>query len=99
MRDYPKLRSILGAIFSIDVGLSDAAQTAMLERSLGNAEWRAAFQNELRTAANDQQTSWNDLLSNNQYEVYDDCSEREAREIGLSLLWEKTFPDEPVPEL
>jgi hypothetical protein len=98
MSDYPKLQSILGAAFSVSTGLSDDAQRQMLERSLQNTEWRAAFQKELLTAMTDRQTSWMDLLSNDKYEVCDADSEAEARNIAISLLWEPTFPTQSVPE-
>ena len=99
MPEYPKLRNILGAVFSIDTGLSDTAQTAMLQRSLQNPEWRAAFQQELHSAAADPQTSWLELLSNDKYEVTDAESELEAREIAMSLLWQTTFTDQPIPQI
>ncbi|WP_143392776.1 hypothetical protein [Fimbriiglobus ruber] len=96
---YPKIRNILEAIFSIETGLSDDAQSAMLQRSLRNPEWRIAFQNELLSAATNPQTSWQELLSNDKYEVTDTDSELDARAIAMSLLWKTTFPDEPIPQL
>ncbi len=99
MHEYPKLRNILGAVFSVETGLSDTAQEAMLQRSLLNSEWRAAFQQELYSAASDPQTSWLELLSNDEYEVTDADSEMEAREIAMSLLWQTTFPDQSIPQI
>lgn len=99
MPEYPRVREILGAIFSIDTGLSDASQSAMFRRSLQNPEWRAAFSKELLAAASDPHTSWIDMLSNEQYEVIDICSEKEARDFAMSLLWRSTFPDKPVPQI
>lgn len=99
MPEHPKLRKILGAVFPIETGLSDAAQTAMLQRSLQNPEWRAAFQQELYSAASDPQTLWLELLLNNEYEVTDADSEIEAREIAMSLLWQTTFPGQSIPQI
>ena len=99
MPEYPKLRNILGVAFSVDTGLSNAGETAMLQRSLQNSEWRTAFQRELRSAATDPQTSWLELLVNDEYEVAAPDSEEEARAIAMSLLWKTTFPDEPIPQL
>jgi hypothetical protein len=99
MIDYPKIRNILSAVFSISTGLSDDAQSAMLRRSLSNPEWRTSFQKELQAAATNPQTSWVELLSNEKYEVVDADSEEEARAIAMSLLWSTTFPDDPIPQL
>lgn len=99
MPEYLKLRNILGAVFSVDTGLSGAAQAAMLQRSLLNSEWRTAFQQELFSAASDPQTSWLELLSNDKYEVTDADSEIEARNIAMSLLWRTTFPDQSIPQI
>lgn len=98
MTKYPKLQDILGAVFSIDTGLSDSAQAAMFERSLLNSTWQDSFQAELLSAATDPQTSWVSLLSNDSYEVADVHSEQDAREIAMSLLWKSTFPNDPIPE-
>jgi hypothetical protein len=73
-----------------------------LNESLQSPNWRAAFSKELREAAADPEVSWMDMLVNESYEVIDPAdvaSEREARNYALSLLWEQTFPGEPVPEL
>jgi hypothetical protein len=50
-------------------------------------------------AFSDPKTSWSNLLRNDIWEVYRAESERNAREIAASLLWEPTFPGKPVPEL
>ena len=99
MVEFPQLRNVLGAMFSVTTGLSDDAQRRMLERALRQPEWRGAFQNELRTAMTDKQTSWVELLANESYEVYEADSDADARKIAVSLLWEPTFPSDPVPEI
>ncbi len=86
-------------MFSIDTGLSEAAQTAMFQRLLQNPEWCAAFQQELYAAAADPQTSWLELLSNDKYEVTDADSEPEARGIAMSLVWQTTFSGQPIPQI
>jgi hypothetical protein len=84
--EFPKLRQILGAIFSIEVGLSDEAQAAMFSRALQDDEFRLAFENELCAAKANTQISWLDLLSNSSYEVDSAETEEEARAIVLDLL-------------
>jgi hypothetical protein len=99
MDQYPQLRNTLGTVFSVTTGLSDDAQRRMLEQVLQQPEWRKAFQEELRTAMTDSQTSWVDLLANERYEVYEADSEEDARRIAVSLLWETTFPGQSLPEI
>ncbi len=98
MSTHQRIRKILGAAFSADVGLSNAAQREILLRALDNHDWRVAFQNELLEAFSSAETSWIELLSNDEYEVIDSESEDEARTIAASMLWEPTFPGEHLPE-
>jgi hypothetical protein len=95
---YPKIRQILGTTFAVDVGLSDTAQRQMPERSLANEHCRYFFESELLMAFTDPNTSWSEMLFNDIYQVYQAASEKNAREIAASLLWEPTFPGKPVPE-
>ena len=98
MTDFPEIRRILGAAFSIGTGLSDDASTALLKRALENKEWRERFlENELIQAFSASTTRWADLLFNDQYEVFESETEEEAREFASKILWEPTFCHEPVP--
>ena len=99
MSNYPKIRHILASAFAIDVGLSEIAQRQLLERFLANEESRTSFQRELLDAFSDEHTSWTELLSNAKYEVVEADSEQRAREIAAGLLWEPTFPGQPLPQI
>ena len=98
MSYFPRIRQLLAAAFAVDVGLSEAAQRQLLERSLQNKDWRCLFEAELREAFVSRDTCWSELLYNDKYEVIEVDSETEAREIAATLLWEATFPSVPLPE-
>jgi hypothetical protein len=96
---YPKICQILGTVFAVDVGLSEDAKRQTLEGSLANEHWRFFFEGELKKAFSDPTASWSEMLFNDIYEVYRADSEKNARKIAASLLWEPTFPGKSVPEL
>jgi len=97
MLTYPKLRHVLSCVFAIDVGLSEDAQREMLKRSLANDDWAEQFRSELVDAFSDAETSWTELLVNDQYEVFEPPSEEVARRTAIELLWNPVFPGTPAP--
>jgi len=98
MNHFPEIRHTLAAVFAVDIGLSEVARRECLERLLQSAEWKRAFELELREAFAHTDTCWSKLLFNDRYEVVEADSETEARARAADMLWEPTFPGEPIPE-
>lgn len=98
MPAYPEIRQAL-FLFSVQVGLTDDFAREILERSLQNSEARRKFEEEVSKAFSDATTSWEKLLFNDEYEVYEAETKEQAREMAAEMLWEVVFPDTPLPDL
>ncbi len=99
MSVFPKLKIFFQLCFQYRLVYLNLPKEQCLIDHCKNVEWRDAFQHELYTAANDPNTSWMNLLCNDEYEVTFVESESEARDIAMSLLWQVTFPDQSIPIL
>ncbi len=97
MNDFPEIKYVLSAIFSIQTGLSEDSAKAMFRRALENRDWRLRLERELIDAFSSTHTSWKMLLCNDQYEVFEPESDTEARSYLASILWEPVFPDTLIP--
>ncbi|MEM7232321.1 MAG: hypothetical protein AAF517_09115 [Planctomycetota bacterium] len=82
-RNYPAIREILSAVFSVQTGLSDDAALAMYRRA---RESDQGLELELENVFKDGEVSWREMLFNSEYEVYETDSENEARAVAMELL-------------
>ncbi len=98
MTNYPEIRKTL-SLCSVDIGLSNDSERTLLKRMLCNIEWRKKFEEEIISAFSDTSTPWTELLFNEEYEVVEADTEKEAREIAAEMLWKAAFPDKPLPSL
>lgn len=92
MEDYPTVRNAL-EMFSIQLGLDDAAAREMVRRSLVNPAWRELLETELRNLYSDADAPWTDLVANDHYEIDEPESDDDARQIVTEALWHIVFPD------
>lgn len=85
---YQTLRNLLLSVFSVDVGLSESAEAAAMERFLENDELREKLRKEL-IAFDNSGLSWVELLENDSYCVYPADSEEEAKQFVMEKFGAK----------
>jgi hypothetical protein len=86
MDEYPQIRHALSTIFSIGTGLPDDAAMAVFKRSLADGNLRHELEQELESAFASPSTPWRNLLSNEEYEVFEAETDTEARNFIAETL-------------
>lgn len=79
---FRTLKNLLVSVFSVETGLSEAAESAALESFLSNLEVRERLRNDL-AAFIASGLSWKELLDNPGCCVYPAESEQEARQFVM----------------
>jgi hypothetical protein len=88
MNDYSHVRNILACVFSVQTGLDDVAAQSAYQRAL---DFNPALKAEVQKALADADVSWKELLFNDEYEVYEAESERDAKTFACRLLKQNTL--------
>jgi len=86
---YPLIGSVLGGIYSANVGYSDEEAKNELKKDLKHPPFKEKFMNELRQAFTDSSLSWANMFD--EFEVMHIESEEEAKDIAKKYLWDITF--------
>lgn len=89
MGKYAALENILASLMSVETGLSEEREEALLQKALEADDYRAVLRKELQEAFADAHFSWKDLLDNETYCVVPADSEEEARCFVEERLWKK----------
>jgi len=89
MVNYQTLQNLLVSVMSVDVGLSEEREEAVLMTSLQKPEYRSRLKEELEEAFTDSNLSWVNLLDNERYCVFSADSEDEARNFIIERIWDK----------
>lgn len=95
MSKYDAIHNLLISIFSVDIGLDEAEETAALSRVLNDPLQKKEIEKQLRALFEDPNVSWVNLLDNNDYTVYPADDDEDAKEFVIDILWNKVFPNEP----
>ena len=90
MKSYKLIKSVLGGIFSAQVGLDDDEAIAALQKDLQHSPFREGIEKELKKAFSDDSLSWAKLMDECEVTFFD--SEEEAKEVAKELLWDVVFP-------
>ncbi|MCO7608962.1 hypothetical protein NJH83_01845 [Pseudomonas chlororaphis] len=97
MKKYLSIINLLQSIFSVDVGLERNSEIAILDRILKDDFQRREIESELVGLFSDSSVSWVELLDNESYLVYPADDEYDAKIYMVEILWDRVFPDSPVP--
>ncbi|RXU69912.1 hypothetical protein CW358_04445 [Pseudomonas protegens] len=97
MKKYSSIINLLQSIFSVDVGLERNSEIAILDRILKDDFQRREIESELVGLFSDSSVSWVELLDNESYLVYPADDEDDAKTYMVEILWDRVFPDSPVP--
>ncbi|WP_080963017.1 hypothetical protein [Pseudomonas fluorescens] len=97
MKKYLSIINLLQSIFSVDVGLERNSEIAILDRILKDDFQRREIESELVGLFSDSSVSWVELLDNESYLVYPADDEYDAKTYMVEILWDRVFPDSPVP--
>lgn len=97
MKKYSSIINLLQSIFSVDVGLERNSEIAILDRILKDDFQRREIESELLGLFSDSSVSWVELLDNESYLVYPADDEDDAKTYMVEILWDRVFPDSPVP--
>ncbi len=97
MKKYSSIINLLQSIFSVDVGLERNSEIAILDRILKDDFQRKEIESELVGLFSDSSVSWVELLDNESYLVYPADDEDDAKTYMVEILWDRVFPDSPVP--
>ncbi|WP_159675143.1 hypothetical protein [Andreprevotia sp. IGB-42] len=89
MSEYRTLKNLLASVMSVEVGLSEEREEAVLMASLQKTEYRNRLREELETAFADSSLSWINLLDNERYCVFAADSDEEAKEYIKEHLWDR----------
>ncbi len=87
MPNYPTVRQLL-SLFSVDVGLEEAAAKAALINWLSEQQRRQQLSSELQALMQDNEISLVELLDNSEFVVYPADDEQDARQYILETLWQ-----------
>ncbi len=87
MPNYPTVRQLL-SLFSVDVGLEEAAAKAALINWLSEQQRRQQLSSELQALMQDNEISLVELLDNSEFVVYPADDEQDARQYILATLWQ-----------
>lgn len=88
---YPIIVRMLRTIFNSEDGLSEDVATRMYIRAATTEGCTDALKLELESAFSDANLSWQNVLSNDDYEVYCADSEEDARLYAKKILWLPVF--------
>ncbi|MEM9103947.1 MAG: hypothetical protein AAGB12_16685 [Pseudomonadota bacterium] len=94
---YKYIENFLGSIFSVQTGLSEDEEEAMLESVLRDEKHLSVLEKEFTEAFLDPDISWSALLCNERYEVYESDDEEDAKDYVVEYFWKKLFPEKPLP--
>lgn len=97
MKKYSSIINLLQSISSVDVGLERNSEIAILDRILKDDFQRREIESELVGLFSDSSVSWVELLDNESYLVYPADDEDDAKTYMVEILWDRVFPDSPVP--
>lgn len=97
MKKYSSIINLLQSIFSVDVGLERNSEISILDRILKDDFQRREIESELVGLFSDSSVSWVELLDNESYLVYPADDEDDAKTYMVEILWDRVFPDSPVP--
>ncbi|WP_417763006.1 hypothetical protein [Shewanella sp.] len=87
MPNYPTVRQLL-SLFSVDVGLEEAAAHGALINWLSEQQRRQQLSDELQALLQDSSISLVELLDNPDFVVYPADDEQDARQYILATLWQ-----------
>nr|WP_262925768.1 hypothetical protein [Pseudomonas chlororaphis] len=73
------------------------SEIAILDRILKDDFQRREIESELVGLFSDSSVSWVELLDNESYFVYPADDEDDAKTYMVEILWDRVFPDSPVP--
>ncbi|WP_380602278.1 hypothetical protein [Steroidobacter flavus] len=93
MSRFPTIRHMLRTAFNVEDGLSEDVAIRFYQRSATRGDLEKLKQ-ELQLAFAAPDFSWREMLSNQEYEVFDVDSEDEAREYARRILWKPIFYNE-----
>jgi len=88
---YPIISRMLRTIFNSEDGLSEDVATRMYIRAASAEGVVDALKSELESAFSDANLSWQDMLANDDYEVYCADTEEEASQYAKRILWLPIF--------
>jgi hypothetical protein len=86
--EYPNIVHMLNAVFNINASLSDEASKSLYVRSAIASGKVLALKRELAAAFTDASICWQQLLFNDEYEVFAADTEEEARAYAYRILVE-----------
>lgn len=73
------------------------SEIAILDKILKDDFQRREIESELVGLFSDSSVSWVELLDNESYLVYPADDEDDAKTYMVEILWDRVFPDSPVP--
>ena len=86
MHSYPHISRVLRTVFNVEDGLSPEASKGLYLRMISSSPSFDDFKQELDAAFSDPDMSWETILRNDSYEVFDASTEQEAREAAVEML-------------
>lgn len=88
---YPNIIHILKTLFNSEDGLSEDASIRIYLRTIESSGKSEEIKSELTAAFSDECVCWKNVLINDQYEVFDAESEKDARDYARRILWNPVF--------
>ncbi|MFT3727115.1 MAG: hypothetical protein QM759_04760 [Terricaulis sp.] len=91
MENFPNIAHMLRAIYNSEDGLSLDVSKRLYRRAALSSERFGALESELKSAFEQPDFSWKEMLCNQEFEIYDAVNEEDAKKFAFEILWRPLF--------